>query len=54
MALETWNFDSSHPGIAKVRGQFARWGGSIAVAGGHRVDLEIDIEAVRQAEAKTA
>jgi polyisoprenoid-binding protein YceI len=54
MSLETWNIDSSHLVIAKVRGQFARWSGSIAIEGGHRVDLEIDIEAVRQAEAKTA
>ncbi len=56
MATEHWAIDSSHSGIhfsvrhmviAKVRGQFSRWSGSIAAEGGDpaRASLEVVIDA---------
>ena len=56
MTTETWAIDSSHSGIhfsvrhlviAKVRGQFARWSGSIAVPDGdlQRATVAVNIDA---------
>ena len=56
MALETWEIDSSHSGIhfsvrhmviAKVRGQFARWSGSVTSEDGDlaRANVNVVIDA---------
>lgn len=52
MALEKWEIDSSHSGIhfsvrhmviAKVRGQFSRWSGSIAVEDGDLARAAVNV-----------
>ncbi|MCC6807051.1 MAG: YceI family protein [Deltaproteobacteria bacterium] len=52
MAIETWKIDSSHSGIhfsvrhmviAKVRGQFARWSGSVLVEDGDLAKAKADV-----------
>ena len=56
MATERWEIDSSHSGIhfsvrhlviAKVRGQFGRWSGTVEVPGGdfRRAALDVTIDA---------
>lgn len=52
MTLEKWEIDSSHSGVhfsvrhmvvAKVRGQFARWSGSVLAEGGDLARAKVDV-----------
>ena len=65
MALEKWNIDTSHSGIhltvrhmviAKVRGRFTRWGGTIELdeqnPAASRVSADIDAASIDTSEEK--